>query len=272
VDVFDALAKARGRGQRVALVTVLAVAGEPPTEPGAKLVVAEAQGGEPPAAAADEPPVLAGTLGCAEFDTVGRQLAAEAFGQDQPLRRDVDVGEPGTDWTLELFVEVHLPEPALLVLGASPVGRALANLAATTGRRAVLVAPGGDVGVAAGVEAKADAPERYLLAAPPGPADAVVLADHDAPWVDEALRVALAAGVSYVGMLGSRRHAPQAVRRLRGAGVPESHIARLHSPCGLDIGAQTPGEIALSILSQVVATEHGCAGGPLGLDWSTAPT
>jgi xanthine dehydrogenase accessory factor len=97
----------------------------------------------------------------------------------------------------------------------------------------------------------------------------VLVSDHDAAWVDEVLRVALASDAFFVGMLGSRRHAPEAVRRLRDGGVPEAHIARLHSPCGLDIGSRSAEEIALSIVAEVVAVERGREGGSLGADWST---
>jgi xanthine dehydrogenase accessory factor len=255
VEVYDALARARGRGIPVVLVTVLAVEGDAPSHPGAKLVVSDDG-------------VLAGTLGCSEFDTVGVDLAHEALRTDEPLRRQQRFGGHGTERAIELFAEVHRPEAAVLVLGANPVGRAVADGARTVGRRVVLVAPGGDTSVRGGVEVKADEPGRYLLAAPPGPRDAVIVSDHDAPWVDEVLRIALASEAFYVAMLGSRRHAPTAVRRLRDAGVPAAHIARLHSPAGLDIGSRTPEEIALSIVAELIAVERERPGGPLGLDWT----
>ncbi|HVM14974.1 MAG TPA: XdhC family protein [Egibacteraceae bacterium] len=255
MDVFDALSRARARGEHVVLVTVLAVEGDAPSHPGAKLVVGTAG-------------ILAGTLGCAEFDSAGAELAGEAVGQDVPLRRRLSFPAHGPERAIELFAEQHRPEPAVLVMGATPVGRSVAELARTVGRRAVLVAPAGDTAVRGGVEVHADDPARFLLAAPPGPSDALVVSDHDAAWVDEVLRVALASEAFFVGMLGSRRHAPQAVRRLRDAGVPEAHLARLRSPCGLDIGSRTPGEIALSIVGEIVATERGRDGRPMGIDWS----
>lgn len=260
MDVFDALAKARAQGRQVVLVTVLAVEGDAPSHAGAKLVVA-----------GDE--VLAGTLGCSEFDTAGTALAADAAGQEVPARRRIDFATDdahGRERAIELFAEVHRPDPAVLVLGANPVGRAVADLARAIGRRVVLVAPGGDTAVGPGVEVKADDPVRYLLAAPPGRGDAVVLSDHDAPYVDEVLRIALASSAPFVGMLGSRRHAPQAVRRLRAGGVPEAHLARLQAPVGLDIGSRTPEEIGLSIVAGIVAAERGRPGGFMGIDWHTA--
>lgn len=257
MDVFDALSKARARGEQAVLVTVLAVEGDAPTQPGAKIVVA-AEG------------IIAGTLGCSEFDTAGAELAGEAVREDGPLRRRLEFPGHGRERTIELFAELHRPEAAVLVMGANPVGRAVAELARAVGRRAVLVAPSGDTSVRGGIEVHADEPERFLLAAPPGDGDALVVSDHDAPWVDAVLRVALASDAFFVGMLGSRRHAPGVVRRLRDAGVPEAHLARLRSPCGLDIGSRTPAEIGLSIVAEIVATERGRDGRPMSVDWSAS--
>lgn len=226
MSVYDALARARGRGQRVVLVTVLEVSEGAASHTGAKLV-ADAEG------------AVAGSLGCSEFDTAGVTLAGEALRDGGPIRRRVTFGGHGPDErTIEVFAEVHDPQPMLLVFGATPVGLAVAVQACLVGRRVTLVAPGGTTDVPAGVEVKADDPGRYLLAAPPGPEDAVLLSDHDAPYVDEVLRVALASDARFVGMLGSRRHAPGAVRRLRDAGTPEAHIARLRAPVGLDVGGR----------------------------------
>ncbi len=257
MEVYDALAKARGRGTPVVLVTVLAVSGDAPSHPGAKLVVGQ-EG------------ILAGTLGCSEFDAAGAELAARALRSDAPVRERRGFDEHGRERSIELFAEVHRPEPAVIVLGANPVGRAVADLARWLGRRTMLVSPGGDTSVRGGVEVKADDPGRYLLAAPPGERDAVVVSDHEAPWLDEALRISLASQAAYVALLGSRRHAPEAVRRLRDAGVPAAHLARLRSPAGLDIGSRTPEEIALSIVAEIVALERERPGGAMTFDWTGA--
>ena len=259
MEIFDALAQARARGQRVVLVTVLDVEGEAPSHPGAKLVVHE---GAP----------VAGTLGCAEFDDAGLRLAGEAAEAGEPIRRREVFDSHDRPRALELFAELNEPEPALLVLGGTPVARAVCEIARVAGRRVTLVAVGGEVAMPPHVEVRADDPGRYLLAAPPGHGDAVVITDHDAPWVDEALRVALASDAMFVGMLGSRRHAPEAVRRLRASGVPEANLARLQAPVGLDIGSRSPGEIALSIVAQIVAVERHRDGGPMSIDWASQPT
>jgi len=246
-SVLDELAAATARGQRAVLVTVLAVEGEAHSRPGAKLVVADGD-------------KLAGTLGCSEFDAAGLELAGEVVERGVPtVRRRVVFGH-GEERALELFAEAYDPQPAVVVLGATPVGRAVAELARFLSRRVTLLDDNDD----------AD-PVATLKSSPLGPRDAVVLSDHDAAYVDEVLRFALAGPIGFVGMIGSRRHAPEAVRRLRESGVPVSQLARLRSPLGLDIGSRSPEEIALSIIAEVVAAERGRTGGRMGIDWTSAP-
>ena len=256
MQAIEALAEAARQGRRVALVTVLAVEGDAPSHPGAKLL-------------ADTSGPIAGTLGCSEFDTAGLELARQALAGQRTVRRRLEFPRHGEQRAIELFAEVQEPDPGIVVVGGNPVGRAIAEVAVAAGRRVELIvsepearAPGG-VRVGVGEPARIIA-DRGLLAA-----DAVVVSDHDAPWVDDVLRLALASPARFVGMLGSRRHAPDAVRRLRDQGVPEAQLARLHSPCGLDIGSRTPGEIALSIVAEIVAHERGRSGGPMTLDWSS---
>lgn len=239
MDPVEALAAARHDGRRVALVTVVAVDGDVPAEAGAKLV-------------ADVEGPIAGGLGCSEFDTAGRALAAEVLGGGVPVRRRVAYGSHD-DRAVELFAEVVEPPPAVVVVGANPIGEAIAAIAGVAGWR---------------VEVLDAAPADALRARPPSRRDAVVVTDHDAPWVDDVLELALTGEAAFVGMLGSRRHVPRTVAQLRGRGVAGAAIARLHSPCGLDIGSRTPGEIGLSIVGEIVADAHGRPGGPLRVDWS----
>jgi xanthine dehydrogenase accessory factor len=233
LDVQDALRRAADEGRTAVLVTVISVDGQVPSHPGAKVVVADDT-------------VLAGTLGCSEFDTAGVELAGELVAGGQATVRRRAVFGHGEVRALELFAEAFPPAPAVLVAGDTPVGRAVAELARFLGRRSVLL--------------DAD-PVARLRAHPPAAQDAVVVSDHDASYVDELLRVALAGPAGFVGMLGSRRHAPEVVRRLRERGVPDEQLQRLRSPVGLDLGGRGPQEIALSIVAEIVATAHGREGG-----------
>jgi xanthine dehydrogenase accessory factor len=89
------------------------------------------------------------------------------------------------------------------------------------------------------------------------PSDAVVLCDHDAPNAFEVLRTALDSGAGYVAMMASRQRAAGVFAELRGEGRPEHSLSRLHMPAGLDIGGKSAGEIALSVMAEIVAVANG---------------
>jgi xanthine dehydrogenase accessory factor len=127
---------------------------------------------------------------------------------------------------IEIFLEPHLPAPRVTVVGESPVARALADLGPRLGL---------DVGPEAGADDLA-----------------LVVASHGRDEQD-ALAAALAGHVPYVGLVASRRRGAAVVEELRSAGVD---VSRLRTPAGLDIGARTPAEIALSILAEVVSVRR----------------
>ena len=94
----------------------------------------------------------------------------------------------------------------------------------------------------------------------PQPGDAVVLCDHDAPDAPAVLRAALASEASYVAMMASRRRAAGLLDELAAEGVD---VASLHVPAGHDLGGKSPGEIALSVVAEIVAESHDRPGGPM---------
>lgn len=256
MEAIEALAQAKRQGRRVALVTVLAVEGDAPSHPGAKLL-------------ADTTGAIAGTLGCSEFDSAGIELARQALDGQRTVRRRLDFPGHGRERAIELFAEVQEPVPGIVVVGANPVGQAIADVAIAAGRRVRLIVADGDARERPGLDVVTGDPAQVVGEQTLATTDAVVVSDHDAPWVDDVLRAALGGDVGFVGMLGSRRHAPEAVARLRDGGVTEAQLRRLHSPCGLDIGSRTPGEIGLSIVAEVIAVERGRSGGSMTIDWST---
>jgi xanthine/CO dehydrogenase XdhC/CoxF family maturation factor len=147
-----------------------------------------------------------------------------------------------------VFLEAFAGQPRLAVGGAGPVADALDAIGAVVGLAVRAEAPGS----AAFEEACQGL----------GPGDAVVFVDHDDPALVPALETLLGGPVGYVGVMGSRRHTPGFVGRLRQAGA---ELSRLHSPTGLDLGARRPPEIALSILAEVMAVTHARPGGSLNL-------
>jgi len=149
--------------------------------------------------------------------------------------------------TLEIFLEPVIPAPALVVHGSSPIARALTGLAPGVGFQ-VLDATGG-----------ADAGDATVV--PPG-LSAVVVASHgrDEEWV---LEGAVRAGVPYVGLVASRKRGEAVIAALD---LDEAQKAAVHSPAGLDIGARTPREVALSILAEIVSLRPRPSGRPIAPD------
>ena len=175
-----------------------------------------------------------------------------------PDPKDVDVGLKGTvlipmtcqsEGTLAIYLEPWLPKPELVVIGQSPMARGLVALGDRLGFRvsacdpsatsdmfpeaANLVNELGDIKGRIG-------PRSYVVAATMGHYD------------EEALEAALGGQASYVGMVASPRRGGAVIDYLRGKGVPSEALDRVKYPAGLDIGAETPEEIALSILTEIV--------------------
>ena len=105
-----------------------------------------------------------------------------------------------------------------------------------------------------------DWPDRFMAGRGLGPRDAVLVFTHDSKFDEPALIAALESGAGYIGALGSRRTHRERLERLREAGVDESQFERISGPCGLDLGARTPAETAVSILAEIVAKRSGRAG------------
>ncbi len=140
----------------------------------------------------------------------------------------------------------------VVVVSDNPIGRAVVQIAEIAGRRTTLLA---DEGVD-------PTPLRWLSEHPLNAADALVLCDHDAPEAEALLRSALAGEAGYVAMMGSRRRAEHVFALLEES-VPAGTLARLRVPAGLNIGGKAPGEIALSVVAEIVAVSHGRDGGPM---------
>jgi len=201
----------------------------------------------------DETPV--GTLGDATLDEAAREAALPLLRSGgTPVLR---LPNPET----EVFAEAFLPPPRLAIVGATPVAAALCHLAAYAGYEVWIVDPREAFAreerfpEAAGVLRVW--PEEGLRSIGVGPYVDVVVLAHDAKLDVPALEVALGAGCDYVGLLGGGR-----TQRLRRQALAEREVGpasldRIHGPVGLDIGAKSPVEIALSILAQVLAVRRG---------------
>ncbi|HEY2936117.1 MAG TPA: XdhC/CoxI family protein, partial [Gaiellaceae bacterium] len=179
------------------------------------------------------------------------------------------IGDPGLVELRddEVFVQRFGPPPRLIVVGAVDTAEALCAAARLIGWRTVVV----------DARAKFATPERLPSAGEivlewPDEAfaqlqldrdDAVVVLTHDEKFDQPALRGAVESDAFYVGALGSRRTQAKRLEKLREAGVDEAALERIAGPCGLDVGAESPGETALSILTEIMAVRAGRGGGSL---------
>ncbi|MGW7520086.1 XdhC family protein [Streptomyces sp. NPDC054796] len=209
-----------------------------------------------------------GTLGGP--DELDRTAAAEALAMLEAGRTGtVTLSEDGSHCPggVTLLVESSLPPPRMIVFGAIDFASALVRAGRFLGyhvtvcdARAVFATrarfPEAD-------EIVVDWPHRYLLRTETDARTALCVLTHDAKFDIPLLREALRMPVAFVGAMGSRRTHQDRERRLREAGLTEEETARLRSPIGLDLGARTPEETALSIAAEIVAARHGGTGMPL---------
>ena len=161
----------------------------------------------------------------------------------------------------ELFVHVHAPPPAIVVMGATDVAAALVRLAGPLGFHTTVI-DGRDRFANRERFPTADAlhvgmPSELIAGIDLTPATSLVLVAHDFKYDLPVLEVALRSRVGYIGVLGSRRRAKVIRDALARMGASDDAIARVRIPVGLDIGARTSGEIALSILAELVAVRSG---------------
>jgi xanthine dehydrogenase accessory factor len=157
------------------------------------------------------------------------------------------------------FVLVRNPNPRIIIVGAVHITQGLAPMAVLAGYDVVIVDPRGAFATAErfpGATLSQDWPDEALSALQPDTRTAVVTLTHDPKLDDPALVVALRSPAFYIGALGSKKTHAARVDRLLGHGFTDAEIARIHGPAGLDIGAKSPAEIALSVLAQLTAARH----------------
>lgn len=155
----------------------------------------------------------------------------------------------------EFFLNVHLPPPRLVVIGAVHISQALAPMARIAGFDVEIIDPRTAFATPerfAGVSLAADWPQDVLKDRPLDRYTALAAVTHDPKIDDYPLQAALEADCFYVGALGSRKTHGKRLARLHEAGVREFESARIHAPIGLNIAAQSPQEIAVAILAQVI--------------------
>lgn len=191
---------------------------------------------------------VTGTL-ARDWDGAALKLAAETLSQGTSRRAFLKE-------SLEVFLEVISTPLTLIAVGGVHIAMALVSLAKGLGYRTMIIDPRQAWGNADRfpnvdrlVQAWPDDAFRQILVTP---SCAIVMLTHDPKLDDPALRIALASPAFYVGALGSKSTHAKRRKRLLDDGIAATQLARLHAPIGLDIGAESPEEIALAIMAQVV--------------------
>jgi xanthine dehydrogenase accessory factor len=264
--VYEAILQAIREGLPACVLTVIEVRGSTPREVGAKMLlradgstVGTIGGGALEAAAIAD--------GKAALSTGASSVATYSIrGQD-----DTDLGVCGGE--AHVFVEVLGLKPTLLVAGGGHVAQPLTEFAHLLGFRTVVVDDRADVATAERfphVDQLIVTPfERLLEKVSVTPQSYVVIVTRGHEHDELVLRQILSTPAVYVGMIGSRVKVRTVFERLLAGGVPTEELLQVHAPVGLRIGGQTPAEIALSILAEIVLVRHGGSGEPLS--WRDNP-
>lgn len=199
-----------------------------------------------------------------------RTAAAEARAMlDAGRTGSVTIGAEGSRCgrPLALLVESSVPPPRMIVFGAIDFAAALVRAKTFLGYHVTVCDARPVFATAARFpdadEIVVDWPHRYLAATAVDARTVLCVLTHDAKFDVPLLETALKLPVAYIGAMGSRRTHLERNDRLRAVGVTELELARLHSPIGLDLGARTPEETALSIAAEIVADRRGGSGVPL---------
>ena len=248
--IFDCMAQMTGDNQPFALATVVRTLDATSAKAGAKAVI-RADGS------------VEGWIGGGCVRVAVLKAAARALADGRP--RLIRVGPDGeidhadnvdtftshcpSGGTAEIFIEPMLPRPALLVMGASPTARAIADVGMAAGFAVSVAAPEAELEVFAEGCIRI---EGYDVSQAPRAGESFVVVATQGRGDRRALEGAIATGSAYVAFVGSRRKAAKLRGDLIAAGGDPERVEAVRGPAGLDIGAATPGEIALAVLADVV--------------------
>jgi xanthine dehydrogenase accessory factor len=254
-EVFAAVADALERGEAAALVTIVSTRGSTPQRVGAKMLVfADGR--------------LVGTIGGGCYENDAFWKAREAIADRKPRLLHYELSDDFAQESglicggqMDVYIEPIEPSPELYVIGAGHVGFHLARLAHEVGFRVTVV---DDREKFANAERFPTAEQVIVddiptwigrAAIPPHAYSVIVTRGHTNDL--EALRALAPRELRYLGLIGSRAKVARIFEALRADAMPEEHLAGVHAPIGLDIGAVTPQEIAVSILAELIAVKHG---------------
>ncbi|MBE3560986.1 MAG: XdhC family protein [Ktedonobacteraceae bacterium] len=259
-SIYNEIQAALRQGERVAVATVVKTIGAAPCGIGSKMLI-RADG------------TASGSFAGPVTDQKTIQEAQRALREGQSfmthIHLDADQGEAvgSCGATLEVFFEVLRPEPRLIIAGAGYVAQALAKLAGPLDYHIVVVDDRRDLAdpqlFGNNVQLTFGDIPTTIRELEPDEASWIVIVTRGHHLDKEALRAALATRAAYIGMIGSPSKVRHIFKDLLKEGVERERLARVHAPIGLDLGAETPDEIALSIAAEMLMLRRKGTGAPL---------
>jgi xanthine dehydrogenase accessory factor len=254
-EVFAALAEALERGEEVALVTIVAAHGSTPQRVGAKMLV------YPDGR-------IVGTIGGGCYENDAFWKAREAITNRRPLNVKYELNDDFAQETglvcggqMEVFVEPVEPSPELYVFGAGHVGYFVAKMAYEVGFHVHVIDDREKFANAErfgkGIDVIVDNIPTWLENSQLAPTSYVVVVTRGHTHDLDAMRVLAARSLRYRGLIGSKAKVKRIFDALVEEGVAAKSLEGIHAPIGLDIGAITPQEIAVSIVAELIAVKHG---------------
>jgi xanthine dehydrogenase accessory factor len=246
---FAAVAESVATGRPVTVATVI----EGPAPLGATLAV--------------WPDEVAGSLGSTGLDVAVTADARGELAQGATIRRHYGPHGERREDAVTVFLHSFAPPPRMLVFGAIDYAAAVARIGDFLGYRVTVCDARPVFATAkrfpAGVEVVVDWPHRYLRGTTTDARTVICVLTHDPKFDVPLLEEALRRPAAYIGAMGSRRTHDDRRKRLIDAGLSEGELSRLRSPVGLDLGARTPEEVAVSVAAEIVALRWGGSGAPL---------
>jgi xanthine dehydrogenase accessory factor len=254
MDVFEELVRLRRAGRKCALATIVEVRGSIPSHEAAKLLVRDDGS-------------MVGTVGGGCVEAEVWNAAREVMNTGRSRRLSFDLSQPAAadnglicGGQLDIFIEPVFPQPAAFIFGAGHISKSLAAIAGLAGFSATVIDdresfanrerfPGVD-------EVLAGEYEELFPKLAINEASYIVIVTRGHRDDLRVLRWAAVTPARYVAMVGSKRKVLELVKALEGEGLPREALERIHAPMGLDIGAVTPEEIAVSVVAEMIAVRR----------------
>ena len=241
------------------MALVVGVSGSPELV-GARVVVRQAKGGAKS---------LVGSFGDAVLDDGALALGTQRLEEHRASTKGLYELKSASGSTVQVYVEVHYPQPDLVIVGAGHIAQPLCSMGALMGFRVIVVDDRPDFAT----RERFPEAERIVRVdfmdpfadIPIHSTSHIVLVTRGHKYDFECLRHLLKTEVEppYVGMIGSRRRIRAAFSQLQGEGMPKDRLSRVRAPVGLDIGAETPVEIAVAVAAEIVLQWRGGTGVPM---------